>query len=38
MKQGWISPEDVKRLAEPMLKNQYGQHLIKIANLQEKDE
>lgn len=38
MKQGWISPEDVKRLAEPMLKNQYGQYLIKIANLQEKDE
>lgn len=38
MKQGWISPEDVKRLAQPMLKNQYGQYLIKIANLQEKDE
>ena len=38
MKLGWISPEDVKRLAEPMLKNQYGQYLIKIANLQEKDE
>ena len=38
MKQGWISPEDVKRLAQPMLKNQYGQYLIKIANLQEKGE
>lgn len=27
---GWISSEDVRRLAEPMLKNQYGQYLLSL--------
>lgn len=28
---GWISTEKLRELAQPMLKNQYGQYLIKIA-------
>lgn len=27
---GWISSEDVRRLAGPMLKNQYGQYLLSL--------
>lgn len=27
---GWISSEDIRRLAEPMLKNQYGQYLLSL--------
>jgi glucose-1-phosphate thymidylyltransferase len=27
---GWISAEDVDRLARPMLKNGYGQYLLKV--------
>lgn len=37
---GWISAERLRHLAKPMLKNQYGQYLIKIAdeeNLQKFD-
>ena len=30
---GWITKEDLRRIAEPMKKNQYGQYLIKIADL-----
>lgn len=29
-RQGWISKEEMKELAKPMLKNQYGQYLIKV--------
>ena len=29
---GWISSEDLVRLAQPMLKNQYGQYLLKLAS------
>ncbi|KAA4923099.1 glucose-1-phosphate thymidylyltransferase, partial [Bacteroides fragilis] len=29
-RQGWISPEEMKALAGPMLKNQYGQYLLKV--------
>lgn len=29
---GWIGKEKLLELAEPMKKNQYGQHLLKIAN------
>lgn len=29
---GWISTEKLRELAQPMLKNQYGQYLLKIAN------
>lgn len=28
---GWITPEDVQKLAQPMIKNEYGKYLIKIA-------
>ncbi len=30
LRQGWISPEEMKALAGPMLKNQYGQYLLKV--------
>lgn len=30
LRKGWISPEKMKALAQPMLKNQYGQYLLKI--------
>lgn len=29
---GWIDAETLRRLAEPMKKNQYGQHLLKVAD------
>lgn len=29
-RKGWISAEQMRRLAEPMRKNQYGQYLLKI--------
>ncbi len=29
---GWITPEQVRKLADPMIKNEYGQYLINIAN------
>lgn len=31
LKQGWITTEKIRELAQPMLKNQYGQYLIKLA-------
>ncbi|MBD5312396.1 MAG: glucose-1-phosphate thymidylyltransferase, partial [Bacteroides sp.] len=37
---GWITAERLRELARPMLKNQYGQYLMKIAdeeNLQKFD-
>lgn len=30
LRQGWISAEKVRELAKPMLKNQYGQYLLKV--------
>jgi glucose-1-phosphate thymidylyltransferase len=33
---GWISPSRLKELAKPMLKNQYGQYLMKAADEAEK--
>ena len=30
LRQGWICPEEMKALAGPMLKNQYGQYLLKV--------
>ena len=29
---GWITSEDLIRLAQPMIKNQYGQYLLKLAS------
>ena len=31
-RQGWISKEKMKELARPMLKNQYGQYLMKVVD------
>ncbi|MDU1904892.1 MAG: glucose-1-phosphate thymidylyltransferase RfbA [Dysgonomonas sp.] len=30
LRQGWITPEKMKEVAQPMLKNQYGQYLLKV--------
>ncbi len=30
---GWITKDDLRRIAEPMKKNQYGQYLLKIADI-----
>ena len=32
LEQGWITPEKLLEIAEPMKKNQYGQYLIRLAN------
>ena len=31
-RKGWIQAEKMRQLAEPMLKNQYGQYLLKVIN------
>lgn len=36
MRKGWITPDRVREVARPMLKNQYGQYLVKIADEFEK--
>ena len=33
---GWISASKLRELAQPMLKNQYGQYLLKLAAEEEK--
>lgn len=30
LRHGWITPEKMQELAKPMLKNQYGQYLLKV--------
>jgi len=30
LRQGWITPEKMRELSEPMCKNQYGQYLLKV--------
>ena len=35
-RQGWISEERMRELAQPMLKNQYGQYLLKLIGLNTK--
>ena len=30
LRQGWITPDKIRQLAGPMLKNQYGQYLLKV--------
>lgn len=32
LKQGWISPQQVRELGQPMAKNQYGKYLFKLAD------
>ena len=29
-RQGWITPEQMRELAQPMIKNQYGQYLLRV--------
>jgi len=31
-RQGWITADKMRELAQPMLKNQYGQYLLQVAN------
>jgi glucose-1-phosphate thymidylyltransferase len=37
LRKGWITPERVRESARPMLKNQYGQYLMKMAEEVEKN-
>lgn len=37
LRKGWISTEKIHELAKPMLKNQYGQYLMKMADEFEKN-
>ncbi|MGL4518572.1 MAG: glucose-1-phosphate thymidylyltransferase RfbA [Phocaeicola sp.] len=30
LRQGWITPQKLRELAQPMLKNQYGQYLLQV--------
>lgn len=32
LRQGWITTDKMRELAQPMLKNQYGQYLLKVIN------
>lgn len=34
---GWITAEQLKKVAEPMKNNQYGQHLLKLASKKRKN-
>jgi len=36
LRKGWITPEKMRQNAKPMLKNQYGQYLMRIADEVEK--
>ncbi len=32
LRQGWITPDKLREIAQPMVKNQYGQYLVKLAD------
>ena len=34
---GWISEERMREIAQPMLKNQYGQYLLKVIDEMKED-
>ena len=36
-RQGWIDTEKMRKLAQPMIKNQYGQYLLKVIDEIERD-
>lgn len=38
LEKGWIDAQQVRKLAQPMLKNQYGQYLLRLAEESEKEE
>ena len=37
-RKGWISPERMREVAQPMIKNQYGQYLMKLVEESERGE
>ena len=37
-RKGWISPERMREVAQPMIKNQYGQYLMKLVDENERGE
>jgi glucose-1-phosphate thymidylyltransferase len=37
LRKGWITTDKMRELAKPMLKNQYGQYLMKMADEFEKN-
>jgi len=37
LRQGWITPDKMRELAQPMVKNQYGQYLLKLSKEFEQD-
>lgn len=37
LRKGWITPSKMRELASPMVKNQYGQYLLRIADEYEKN-
>jgi len=37
-RKGWISPEKMRQIAQPMIKNQYGQYLLRLVEDFEKGE
>ena len=38
LRQGWITVEKMRELAQPMLKNQYGQYLLQVIDELERTE
>ena len=36
-RQGWITEERMRQLAEPMIKNQYGQYLLKVIEIEKEN-
>lgn len=32
LRNGWVTPSKIREIAQPMVKNQYGQYLLKLAN------
>ncbi len=36
LRNGWVTPEQIRKIAQPMAKNQYGQYLLKLAGEAEK--
>lgn len=38
LEQGWISASDIRKIAAPMIKNQYGQYLLQLASDMERSQ
>ena len=37
LRKGWITADKMRELAQPMIKNQYGQYLLKVIKELEKE-